>query len=97
MSTREMIAAIAAVALAAFVVWRWKKLSGERKALGVVVVLALAVYASGVISELPDPKKIIGDIARSFSDAKLCREAVTTTNFTQFLALVRTASATAGY
>ncbi len=65
MSTREMIAAIAAVALAAFVVWRWKKLSGERKALGVVVVLALAVYASGVVSELPDPKKIIGDIAQT--------------------------------
>jgi len=63
MSTREVIAAIAAVALAAFVVWRWKRLSGERKALGVVVVLALAVYASGVLSELPDPKKIIGDIA----------------------------------
>jgi membrane protein DedA with SNARE-associated domain/membrane-associated phospholipid phosphatase len=65
MSTREMIAAIAAVALAAFVVWRWKKLSGERKALGVVVVLALAVYASGLLSELPDPKKVIGDIAQT--------------------------------
>jgi mannitol/fructose-specific phosphotransferase system IIA component (Ntr-type) len=35
--------------------------------------------------------EIIGDIARSFSDAKLAGEAATTTNFTQFLALVRTA------
>ena len=65
MSTREVIAAIAAVALAAIVVWRWKKLSGERKALGIVVALALAVYASGLLSELPDPKKIIGDIAQT--------------------------------
>src|SRR4029453_1076307 len=29
------------------------------------VVLALAVYSSGVLSELPDPKKLIGDIAQA--------------------------------
>ena len=65
MSAREMIAAVAAVLVAAYVVWRWRRLSLERKALGVVIALALAVYASGVLSELPDPKKLIGDIAEA--------------------------------
>jgi membrane protein DedA with SNARE-associated domain/membrane-associated phospholipid phosphatase len=64
MSTREVIAAVAAVLVAAYVVWRWRRLSFERKALGVVIALALAVYASGVLSDLPDPKKLIEDIAQ---------------------------------
>ncbi len=65
MDTREVIAAVAAVLVAAFVVWRWRRLSIERKGLGILVVLGLAVYASGVLSELPDPKKLIGDIAEA--------------------------------
>jgi undecaprenyl-diphosphatase len=65
MSAREIAAAVAAVLTAAYVVWRWRKLSFERKALGIVIALALAVYASGVLSELPDPKKVIGDIAET--------------------------------
>ena len=60
-----MIAAAAAVLVVAYLVRRWRKLSGERKALGIVIALALAVYASGVLSELPDPKKVIGDIAEA--------------------------------
>jgi len=63
MSIREMIAAVAAAAVAAFLVWRWRRLSLERKAVGVLVVLALGVYASGVLSQLPDPKEIIEDVA----------------------------------
>ena len=63
MSAREVIAAVAAVLAAAYLIWRWRRLSLERKALGVLVVLALGIYASGVLSELPDPKKLIGDIA----------------------------------
>ena len=63
MSARELIAAVAAVLVAAFLVWRWRKLGLERKAIGVLLALALAVYASGVLSELPDPKKVIEDIA----------------------------------
>src|SRR4051794_27344161 len=63
MSVREMIAAVVAVLVAAYVVWRWRRLSFERKALGILAVLALAVYASGVLSALPDPKKIIEDVA----------------------------------
>ena len=63
MSAREIIAAAVAVLVAAFLVWRWRKLSIERKGIGVLVVLALAVYASGLLSALPDPKKVIEDIA----------------------------------
>jgi len=66
MSAREILAAIAALAVAAFVGWRWRRLSTERKAIGVVIALALGVYASGVLSELPDPKSIIDDIAQAF-------------------------------
>jgi membrane protein DedA with SNARE-associated domain/membrane-associated phospholipid phosphatase len=63
MSAREMIAAVAAVVVVAFLVWRWRRLSLERKGIGVLVALALAVYASGVLGALPDPKKLIEDIA----------------------------------
>lgn len=63
MSAREIIAAVAAVLTAAYLVWRWRKLSFERKALAIVIALGLGVYASGVLSDLPDPKKIIEDIA----------------------------------
>ena len=65
MSALEMIAALAAVLVAAFVVWRWRKLTLERRALGVVLVLALGVYASGVLSTLPDPKTAIEDVAEA--------------------------------
>jgi membrane protein DedA with SNARE-associated domain len=65
MHTREVIAAIAAVLVAAYVVWRWRRLSLERKGIGILIVLALAVYASGVLSELPDPKEVIADVAEA--------------------------------
>ena len=65
MSAREMIAAVASVLVAAYVVWRWRRLSFERKALWIVVAVALAVYASGVLSALPDPKQIIEDVAKA--------------------------------
>jgi membrane protein DedA with SNARE-associated domain/membrane-associated phospholipid phosphatase len=65
MSAREILAAVAALLVAAYVVWRWRRISGERKAIGIVVALALGVYATGLLSELPDPKKIIEDIAQA--------------------------------
>jgi membrane protein DedA with SNARE-associated domain/membrane-associated phospholipid phosphatase len=65
MSAREVIAAVAAVVTAAYVVWRWRKLSFERRALLIGITLALAVYASGVLSTLPDPKKVIEDVAKA--------------------------------
>src|SRR5215212_11909718 len=63
MSGREIVAAVVAVLVAAYVVWRWRRLSFERKALGVLAFIALAVYSSGVLSALPDPKQIIEDVA----------------------------------
>jgi membrane protein DedA with SNARE-associated domain len=65
MSAREIIAGAVALLIAAYLIWRWRKLSLERKAIGVVVVLALAIYASGVLSALPDPKKVIEDTAEA--------------------------------
>jgi membrane protein DedA with SNARE-associated domain/membrane-associated phospholipid phosphatase len=65
MSAREILAAVAAVLVVAYVAWRCRRLSGERKAIGILVALALGVYASGLLSELPDPKKIIEDIAQA--------------------------------
>jgi membrane protein DedA with SNARE-associated domain/membrane-associated phospholipid phosphatase len=65
MDTREIIAAIVAVLVAAYVVWRWRRLALERRAIGILIALALAVYASGVLSELPDPKAVIDDIAEA--------------------------------
>ena len=63
MSATQIGAAAAALLVAGFVVRRRKGLGLERTLIGIAVVLALAVYASGVLSALPDPKKIIEDIA----------------------------------
>jgi membrane protein DedA with SNARE-associated domain/membrane-associated phospholipid phosphatase len=65
MSAREVLAAVAALLVLAYVVWRRRRLSTERKGIGLLVALGLAVYASGVLSELPDPKAIIEDIAQA--------------------------------
>jgi undecaprenyl-diphosphatase len=62
-SPGQVAAAVVAVALVALVVWRRRRLSGERILLALVAAVALGVYASGVLSELPDPKTVIGDIA----------------------------------
>ena len=63
MSAREILAAIAALLVVAYVVWRWRRLSTERRAGGILLALVLGVYATGVFSELPDPKSVIEDIA----------------------------------
>jgi membrane protein DedA with SNARE-associated domain/membrane-associated phospholipid phosphatase len=65
MSALEIVAALAALATVAFIVWRWRRLSLEPRAVGLLVVLVLCVYASGVLSALPDPKELIGDIAQA--------------------------------
>jgi membrane protein DedA with SNARE-associated domain len=64
-SAGQIAAAVVAVLIAGVAVWRRKQLGGERKLLAAGVVVALAVYASGVLSALPDPKAIIDDIARA--------------------------------
>ena len=63
MSFGQIAAGVAAVLIVAFVIWRRDRLSGERQLLAAGLVIACAVYASGVLSELPDPKKVIEDIA----------------------------------
>ncbi|MGH2848074.1 MAG: VTT domain-containing protein [Thermoleophilaceae bacterium] len=68
MSAGQIAAVAVAVLVAAAAVRGRRKLSGERKLLAAGIVLALAVYASGVLSELPDPKKVIGDVARALGD-----------------------------
>jgi membrane protein DedA with SNARE-associated domain/membrane-associated phospholipid phosphatase len=64
-AAREVIAAALAVLIAAFVVWRRRTLSGERRLLAIAAVVVLAVYASGLLNGLPDPKKAIGDVAEA--------------------------------
>jgi membrane protein DedA with SNARE-associated domain/membrane-associated phospholipid phosphatase len=64
-SAGQIAATVLAVLIAAAAVWKRRSLSGERKLLAVAAVLVLAVYASGVLSELPDPKELIGDIAET--------------------------------
>lgn len=67
MSLAHMAAVVVAVALAAGLIWRRRagKLSVEQLVIGVLVVIALAVYASGLLSKLPDPKEVIEDIAQA--------------------------------
>ena len=65
MSALQVAAAVVAVLIAAGAAWQRGKLSGERKLLAAALVVALAVYASGVLSALPDPKAIIEDIAQA--------------------------------
>ena len=65
MSAGHVLAAVAAVLLAGFVAWRRRQLIGERILLLLAIAVALGVYASGVLSALPDPKKAIDDIDKT--------------------------------
>jgi membrane protein DedA with SNARE-associated domain/membrane-associated phospholipid phosphatase len=64
-SPARIAAAVLAVLLAGFVIWRRRRLPGERVLIGLAAAAALAVYASGLLSLLPDPKKAIVDIAHA--------------------------------
>jgi membrane protein DedA with SNARE-associated domain/membrane-associated phospholipid phosphatase len=63
MSPGQVVAAVAAVLLLAGALWRRKRLGLERTALAVALAVALGVYASGLLSNLPDPEKLIEDVA----------------------------------
>ncbi|MGE5636060.1 MAG: VTT domain-containing protein [Nocardioidaceae bacterium] len=67
MSVLQVAAALLAAALAAgAIVARARgRTSNERLLLALAVAAALAVYASGLTSKLPDPKKLIGDVAET--------------------------------
>jgi undecaprenyl-diphosphatase len=66
-SAGQVVAAVAAVALliGAVVLRRRGKLGGERALVALVVVVGLGVYASGLLSHLPDPEKLIEDLANA--------------------------------
>ncbi|HYZ29086.1 MAG TPA: bifunctional DedA family/phosphatase PAP2 family protein [Thermoleophilaceae bacterium] len=65
MSPGHIVAAVVAVAVAVLAYRRRERLSGEFKVIAGVVVIALAVYASGVLSSLPSFDKIIEDVAKA--------------------------------
>ena len=65
MSAGRIAAAVVAALLAAFLISRRGRLPGERKLIGAALVLALVVYATGLVSALPDPEKAIEDIAEA--------------------------------
>ncbi len=65
MSVGQILAAVVVVAIVAAAVRRRHALSGEVKFLAAAAVIACGVYASGLLSELPDLKTLIGDIAQA--------------------------------
>jgi undecaprenyl-diphosphatase len=67
MSAGQVLAAVAAIAVAAAAIFarRRGKLGGERFLLALVLAIGLGVYASGVLSSLPDAKSIIEDLAKA--------------------------------
>ena len=65
MSGGQVAAAVAAVLIAGLAVWRRRSLGMERTALVLALAIGLGVYASGVLSELPDPEKLIEDLAQA--------------------------------
>ena len=65
MSALHIVAAVIAVALAGYAIWRRRELPRERMLGMLAAALALGVYASGVLGELPDVKKVIEDIAEA--------------------------------
>jgi membrane protein DedA with SNARE-associated domain/membrane-associated phospholipid phosphatase len=54
----------AAAVLAVLVAWRWRRLSTERRAIGLGLAAAAGVYGSGVIV-IPDIKGLIEDVGRT--------------------------------
>ena len=65
MSPGHIAAAVLAVVIALVVVRRRHRLGGELKVVAAVVVVGLAVYASGVLSSLPSFETIIEHVAKA--------------------------------
>jgi uncharacterized membrane protein YdjX (TVP38/TMEM64 family) len=64
-STGHVVAAAAAVVLAGAALWRRRALGAERLLLALAIAIALAIYATGALSALPDPKTAIEDVAKT--------------------------------
>src|SRR3954452_10715217 len=65
MSPAQIVAIVAAVALAVFLYRRRVSLGGEVKVVGIVAIVLLGVYASGALSSLPSLESIIEDLAQA--------------------------------
>jgi membrane protein DedA with SNARE-associated domain/membrane-associated phospholipid phosphatase len=65
MSPAHVAAAVVAVLLAAGAIWRRRRITRERLVGSLVLAVVLGVYASGVLSALPDPKQTIVDVAQA--------------------------------
>jgi undecaprenyl-diphosphatase len=62
-SPARVAAAVAALLVAGFALARRRRLGRQRTVLALVVAAALGVYASHLLALLPDPKRIIEDVA----------------------------------
>ena len=65
MSAGHIVAIVAAVALGALAIWKRKRLGFEKTALLLVVAAGLIIWASGLLSLLPNPEKVIEDVAQA--------------------------------
>jgi membrane protein DedA with SNARE-associated domain/membrane-associated phospholipid phosphatase len=65
MSAGHIAALVAAVALAALAIWKRKRLGFEKTAVALVLAAGIVVWASGLLSHLPNPQKVIEQIART--------------------------------
>jgi membrane protein DedA with SNARE-associated domain len=64
-SPGQVLGLVAAVALAAVAIWKRRRLGLEKTALLLLVAAGLVVWATGVLSLLPNPEKVIEDIANA--------------------------------
>lgn len=65
MSPGQIVAAVAAPAIAAVAVWRRGALGRERLVLVLGIALVVAVYASGVLARLPDLQPLLAQLAQT--------------------------------
>ena len=65
MSALEIVAVVVAVAIAALAIWKRRKLGLEKTGVLLLVAAGLVVWASGLLTALPNPEKVIEDIAEA--------------------------------
>jgi membrane protein DedA with SNARE-associated domain len=64
-SIGQIIGLAVAVALGATAIWKRKRLGTEKTGLLLLVAVGLVVWATGLLSVLPNPQKLIEDIAQA--------------------------------